>query len=73
MPSKKSQVFDTLFQSIVDPPAIGVGSDEVEGLVPLNAANIDQVTEELDRGSTESQQEVLRCPLSGRSDGMFDG
>ena len=54
MPSKKSQVFDTLFQSIVDPPAIGVGSDEVEGLVPLNAANIDQVTEELDRQAESS-------------------
>lgn len=59
MPSKKSQAFDTLFQSIVDPPEVGVGQDQVEGLVPLDASNIEDVTSEFDRIRQEEDPSML--------------
>ena len=51
--SKKRIIGETFLDSLVNPPELNIGSDDIEGLVPLTADNIDQVTEELDDRSKE--------------------
>ena len=52
--SKKKITGETFLDSLVNPPELNIGSDDIEGLVPLTADNIDQVTEELDDRSKEN-------------------
>ena len=46
--SKKRIIGETFLDSLVNPPELNIGSDDIEGLIPLTADNIDQVTEEFD-------------------------
>ena len=46
--SKKRIIGETFLDSLINPPELNIGSDDIEGLVSLTADNIDQVTEEFD-------------------------
>ena len=62
--SKKRIIGETFLDSLINPPELNIGSDDIEGLVPLTADNIDQVTEELDdRFKKDDSFSFLPCLL----------